>query len=152
MRPAVVLSTAMYQRHRPDVILCLITTKPADPLCPTDCEIRHWRAAGLHVPSCFRLYLVTLLQRQVRVVGRLADDDWHEIRERVHIGLIGPEPVASGSSDFANRPSNAVVKGMEGYDEQGINDCVWVSGAGRHFEIRDEEYHLDRVVFRCSMR
>ena len=91
MRPAVVLSTAVYQRHRPDVILGLITTKPADPLCLTDYEITEWRVAGLHLPSCFRLYLVTLLQRQVRVVGRLADDDWREIRQRVHIGLIGPE-------------------------------------------------------------
>lgn len=83
MRPAVVLSTAVYQRHRPDVILGLITTRSADPVCPTDCEIREWREAGLHAPSCFRLYLVTLLQRQVRVVGRLAEDDWREIRQRV---------------------------------------------------------------------
>ena len=89
MRPAVVLSTTVYQRHGPDVILGLITTRPADPLCPTDCEINNWRAAGLHSPSCFRLYLVTLLQRNVRVVGRLADDDWREVRQRVHVGLIG---------------------------------------------------------------
>ena len=94
MRPAVVLSTSAYQRHRPDVILGLITTRPPDPLCPTDCEIKNWRVAGLHVPSFFRLYLVTLGQSQVRVVGRLADDDWREIRQRVQIGLLGPEPEA----------------------------------------------------------
>lgn len=90
MRPAVVLSTAVYQQHHPDVILGLITTRPAEPVCLTDCEIKNWRGAGLHVPSCFRLYLVTLLQRHVRVVGRLADDAWREIRQRVQIGLIGP--------------------------------------------------------------
>lgn len=88
-RPAVVLSTAVYQRHRPDVILGLITTRPTDPPCPTDCEITNWKAAGLHAPSCFRLYLVTLLQRDVRVVGRLADNDWNEVRQRVQLGLIG---------------------------------------------------------------
>ena len=57
-RPAVVLSTALYHRYRPDVILGLITTRPVDPLCPTDYEITDWKAAGLHGPSCFRLYSV----------------------------------------------------------------------------------------------
>ena len=90
-RPAVVLSTATYQRHRPDVILGLITTRPADPACPTDCPITNWKAAGLHAPSCFRLYRVTLRQRDVRVVGRLADNDWHEVERRVQLGLIGAE-------------------------------------------------------------
>jgi hypothetical protein len=89
MRPAVVLSTALYQRHRPDVILGLITTRPPNPLTPTDCEIRSWRAAGLHAPSCFRLYLVTLLQQEVRVVGRLAAEDWRDVQSCVQIGLIG---------------------------------------------------------------
>ena len=88
-RPAVVLSTAVYQRHRPDVILGLITTRPVDPLCPTDCEIGDWEAAGLHAPSYFRLYLATLLQRDVRVVGRLADNDWLEVRRCVQLGLLG---------------------------------------------------------------
>lgn len=88
-RPAVVLSTAVYQRYRPDVILGLITTRPEDPLCPTDCEIGDWKAAGLHAPSCFRLYLVTLLQRDVRIVGRLADNDWREVRRCIQLGLAG---------------------------------------------------------------
>jgi mRNA interferase MazF len=89
VRPAVVLSTAVYQLHRPDVILGLITTRPVDPLSPTDCEIREWKSAGLHAPSCFRLYLVTLLQGDVRVVGQLEDRDWYEVRRRVQIGIVG---------------------------------------------------------------
>ena len=89
VRPAVVLSTALYQEHRPDVILGLITTRPADPLCPTDCDIGDWEAAGLHEPSCFRLYLVTLLQRDVRTVGRLAQKDWQQVRRCVHLGMVG---------------------------------------------------------------
>ena len=87
-RPAVVLSTTEYHGHRPDVILGLITKK-ADPLCPTDCEIQDWKAAGLHVPSCFRLYLVTLLQRDVRVIGGLTQRDWQAVRLRVGTGLMG---------------------------------------------------------------
>jgi hypothetical protein len=91
-RPALAklaLSTAACQRHSPGVILGLITTKPADPLCPTDCDIGEWKSAGLHAPSCFRLYLVTLLQGDVRVVGRLADNDWQEVRRRVQLGIVG---------------------------------------------------------------
>jgi mRNA interferase MazF len=87
VRPAVVLSTEIYQRSRPDVILGLITSRSADPSCPTDCEIREWKSSGLHAPSCFRLYLVTLLQADVRVVGRLAADDWREVQRRLHVGL-----------------------------------------------------------------
>lgn len=86
-RPAVVLSTDLYLRDGRDVVLGLITTRPADPLCPTDCEIEDWQAAGLHAPSCFRLYLVTLLQRDVRIVGRLADTDWQAVQRCVDLGL-----------------------------------------------------------------
>jgi hypothetical protein len=79
----------LYQSHRPDVILGLITTNPGDELGPTDCEIKEWRAAGLHAPSWFRLYLVTLLQNDVRAVGRLTGADWQAVRQRVQIGMIG---------------------------------------------------------------
>jgi hypothetical protein len=71
IRPAVVLSTELYHRHRPDVIVGLITTQPPKELAPTDCELRDWRQAGLHQPSFFRLFPVTLLQREVRLIGRL---------------------------------------------------------------------------------
>jgi PemK-like, MazF-like toxin of type II toxin-antitoxin system len=88
-RPAVVLSTAAYHEHGADVIVGLITTKSEDQLRPTDCDIRNWKAAGLHAPSRFRLYLATLLQRDVRVVGRLAEDDWQLIQRCVRDGIIG---------------------------------------------------------------
>jgi mRNA interferase MazF len=90
-RPAVVLSTAAYHEHGADVIVGLITTKSADPLRPTDREVQDWRSAGLHAPSRFRLYVATLLQRDVRVVGRMSADDWQEIRRCVQIGMIGPD-------------------------------------------------------------
>jgi mRNA interferase MazF len=86
-RPAVVLSTPEYHYHRPDVILGLVTTKSPNVLSPTDCEIREWRSAGLHAPSCFRLYVITLLQRDVRTIGRLSDDDWKSVQRRLAAGL-----------------------------------------------------------------
>jgi len=86
----VVLSTPEYHQHRPDVIVGLITSRDAEPLCPTDCEITQWARAGLHVPSRFRLYVVTLRQRDVRVVGRLADEDWRSVLACFERGAIGP--------------------------------------------------------------
>jgi len=88
-RPAVVLSTEDYHRHRPDVVLGLITTQLPEPTAPTDCEIRDWRQAGLRAPSYFRLYLVTLSQREVRVIGRLSDTDWRNVLGCFRVGLVG---------------------------------------------------------------
>jgi mRNA interferase MazF len=80
VRPAVVLSTELYHRYRPDAIVGLITTQPPRELSPTDCELRDWRHAGLHQPSFFRLFTVTLLQRDVRLIGRLSESDWALVR------------------------------------------------------------------------
>ena len=55
IRPAVVLSTELYHRYRPDVIVGLITTQRPKELVPTDCELRDWRQAGLHQPSFFQV-------------------------------------------------------------------------------------------------
>ena len=80
VRPAVVPATELYHRHRPDVIVGLITTQPPKELSPTDCELRDWRQAGLHQPSVFRLFPVTLSQREVRLIGRLSESDWSSVR------------------------------------------------------------------------
>ena len=89
IRPAVVLSTEDYHLHRPDVILGLITTQLPGPFAPTDCEIRDWRQAGLRAPSYFRLYLVTLSQREVRAIGRLSDADWRNVLACFRLGMGG---------------------------------------------------------------
>jgi mRNA interferase MazF len=78
--PAVVLSTEDYHRHRPDVIVGLITTQVPNPLGSTDCALQDWKRVGLHAASYFRLFPVTLPQREVRVVGRLSDADWNSVR------------------------------------------------------------------------
>ena len=79
-RPAVVLSTEDYHRYRPDVIVGIITTQIPQPLAPTDCRLMNWERAGLHAPSYFRLFLVTLPHRDVRLVGRLSDSDWQSVQ------------------------------------------------------------------------
>ena len=86
-RPAVVLSTEAYHLHRPDLILGVITTQPPPVLSPTDCVLTEWWIAGLRAPSFFRLYLIRFPQREVQVVDRLADRDWHEVRRFIASGL-----------------------------------------------------------------
>jgi mRNA interferase MazF len=79
-RPAVVLSSEDYHRHRPDVIVGIITTQAPASMAPTDCALKEWKQAGLHSPSYFRLYPVTLPQHEVRLIGRLSDSDWANVR------------------------------------------------------------------------
>lgn len=88
-RPAVVLSTEEYHRHRPDVVVGLITTQTPAPLAPTDCPLRDWKQAGLRAASYFRLFPVTLSQREVRLIGRLSDSDWETVRECFRVGFGG---------------------------------------------------------------
>jgi len=88
-RPAVVLSTEDYHRHRPDVVVGLITTQAPKPLAPTDCALLDWKQAGLHAASYFLLFPVTLLQREVRVIGRLSDSDWESVRACFEAGFGG---------------------------------------------------------------
>jgi len=45
-RPAVVISTDLYHRARPDVVLGLLTTKVASATSPTDYILQDWAAAG----------------------------------------------------------------------------------------------------------
>jgi PemK-like, MazF-like toxin of type II toxin-antitoxin system len=88
-RPAVVLSTESYHRHRPDVVVGLITTQAPKLLAPTDCALRDWKQAGLHAASYFRLFPVTLPQREVRLIGRLSDSDWASVLMCFRVGLVG---------------------------------------------------------------
>jgi mRNA interferase MazF len=87
IRPAVVLSTELYHHHRPDVVVGLVTTQPPQELAPTDCALRDWQQAGLHQPSYFRLFPVTLLQREVRWIGRLSESDWASVRSCFKAGF-----------------------------------------------------------------
>jgi mRNA interferase MazF len=79
-RPAIVLSSDVYHRNRPDVILGLITSQIASATGPTDYVLQDGRIAGLHTASAFRAFLVTLPQAAITAsIGRASDRDWREI-------------------------------------------------------------------------
>lgn len=86
-RPAVVISTDAYHAVRPDIILGLLTSQIADAGAPTDYALKDWPEAGLHHPSAFRAFVVTMPKTSIRVVGHLSDRDWQEIQTRLNQAL-----------------------------------------------------------------
>src|SRR6266511_3446549 len=79
-RPAVVLSTPLYHRSRPDIIVGLLTSQVRKATAPTDYLLKDWASAGLHVPTAFRSYLLTLDNGTTPHVGKLSERDWKEIQ------------------------------------------------------------------------
>jgi mRNA interferase MazF len=95
-RPTVVLSSATYHATRPDVILGLITSQTASAVGATDYMLQDWSAAGLHRPSAFRVFLVTLPRSAVSAkIGSLTKRDLDAVGERVKTALMDLQPPAS---------------------------------------------------------
>ena len=78
-RPALVISSTLYNTSRPDIILGLITTKTAI-LGATDYLLQDWQVAGLRTESMFRSFLVTLpTSTTIVVIGHLSERDWQGV-------------------------------------------------------------------------
>ena len=80
-RPAVVVSSALYHQHRPDLVLAVLTTRPVPAMTPTDYLLQDGAQAGLHQPSTFRAFFSMASPRAFQVVGRLSERDWQEAQE-----------------------------------------------------------------------
>jgi mRNA interferase MazF len=86
-RPTVVVSTDTYHVHRPDIVVCLITSQLAAATTPSDYVLQDWRVAGLLVPSAFRVYIGMALATEAHVIGHLSDRDWQQVQTRLRIAL-----------------------------------------------------------------
>jgi mRNA interferase MazF len=87
-RPALVVSTDAYQAARPDVVLGLLTGQVSVATSPTDYQLKDWDGAGLHHPTAFRTFLITLPQTDlVAVIGHLSERDWVAVQERLQLSL-----------------------------------------------------------------
>jgi len=87
-RPALVMSTDAYHAARPDVILGLLTGQVAAATSPTDYRLKDWAAAGLHIPTAFRTFLITLPQVDViAVIGHLSEQDWAAVQGRLRLSV-----------------------------------------------------------------
>jgi len=89
-RPAVVISTELYHRTRPDIILGLLTSQIINPVLPSDHVIQDWQAAGLNMPSVFRTFLATMPATAFTRIGCLSDQDrdavQHSLRAALAVG------------------------------------------------------------------
>jgi mRNA interferase MazF len=87
-RPAVVLSSDLYHKTRPDVIIGLVTSQTAAAIERTDYVLQDWASIGLKRPSAFRSFVVTIPRSAVLGrIGRLSSNDWAAVRERVKLAL-----------------------------------------------------------------
>lgn len=88
VRPALVVSGALYQRSEPDVIVAAITSNVAANQGPTDYTLQDWRQAGLLARSVVKVSLATLEPSLVRhQLGRLSDRDLQAVEKRLRLAL-----------------------------------------------------------------
>ena len=89
-RPAVVVSSAAYQRERPDLVILAVTSQVRPLADFGEAAIAKWKEAGLLRPSVLKPVLATIERGLVlRTLGRLADEDRAALR-RVLAQILGP--------------------------------------------------------------
>ena len=93
-RPSIVVSTDVYHRTRPDVVLGLITSQLPSVIQPSDHVLVDWQQAGLRKKSTFRTFLVTMPAIGVLTIGHVSDGDWQGIqgclRRSLDFGVHSP--------------------------------------------------------------
>lgn len=88
VRPAVVVSSALYHSTEPDLILAALTTKVGAATQPLDYILNSWQAAGLRYPSALKPVLFTLdPARILHRLGALAPSDLVKVNERLRRAL-----------------------------------------------------------------
>lgn len=76
VRPCLILSTEWYHVGRQEVILAAITSNMSRTALPGDCEVTHWKEAGLLKPSVVTAILRTVKRSEViKQMGQMRDSD-----------------------------------------------------------------------------
>ena len=79
-RPALIVSSANFNRNHEQSILSMITSAGSN--WPSDVAIQDWREAGLNVPCKIRFKLFTLDDNLVvRKLGRLSKQDGEAVKK-----------------------------------------------------------------------
>ena len=87
-RPAVIVSSADFNRSHEQSILAMITSAGSD--WPSDVAIQGWQQAGLNVPCKVRFKLFTLDDALiVRKLGTLSTQDGEAVKRALGNVLIG---------------------------------------------------------------
>jgi mRNA interferase MazF len=81
-RPAIVVSSDAYHRHRPDVIVVAVTSRTGKPDAVGDVMIGEWREAGLLKVSLIKPIFTTVEQSLIiRKLGTLHAKDVAALRQ-----------------------------------------------------------------------
>ena len=76
MRPAAVISSAAYHRHRPDLLILAVTSQTRPVQGFGEATVAKWHQAGLLKPSVMKPVIATIDRALVlRRLGRLEDED-----------------------------------------------------------------------------
>lgn len=85
-RPVLIVATGL--GGAPDLCWALMITAASNPAWPEDVMIRDHEPTGLPVPSRIRTgKIATVAAAGVTPVGRLADDVWNDVRDRMAVTL-----------------------------------------------------------------
>ena len=88
VRPAVVVSSALYHATEPDLLLAALTSKVATATGPFDYLLSDWRTAGLRYPSALKPVLFTLdPARVIYRIGALTSADLAQVDQRLRRAL-----------------------------------------------------------------
>lgn len=90
-RPAIVVSSATYHQHRPDVIVGIVTSQIQQATTPTDYLLKDWAKEGLHRPSAFRTFLATLPAVAATPIGHCSERDWQGVVACLKKAIAGLE-------------------------------------------------------------
>jgi len=75
-RPAIVVSSAVYNRQRPDLILMAVTSQAKPAASFGEVEVNQWKQSGLLKPSVIKPILTTIEKGLVlKKLGRLEKED-----------------------------------------------------------------------------
>ena len=81
-RPAVVVSSDIYNRQRPDIIIMAVTSQMHSAAYFGDIVISEWQSAGLLTPSVIKSIITTIEKSIViKKLGQLHNEDRKSLRE-----------------------------------------------------------------------
>ena len=88
VRPAIVISSANYQKSQPDIIVGAITSNVLAATTSCDYILLDWLQAGLKMMSAFKPAIFTLdPKRIIHFVGSISNRDMQEIEKRLKLTL-----------------------------------------------------------------
>ncbi|MFZ5798136.1 MAG: type II toxin-antitoxin system PemK/MazF family toxin [Thermodesulfobacteriota bacterium] len=87
-RPAVVVSSDVYNRDRPDIILMAVTSQLRHLGKTGEAEVKDWQEAGLLKPSLIKPILATVEKSLVlKKLGQLSEGDRQSLQETLRLIL-----------------------------------------------------------------